>query len=748
MAIVFNCGRCLKRYDVSESLAGRRARCTQCGEVMTIPFAPSRPAGAFDSYGAHDPYGLADPEPYAMQSSTAGSTEHDGERFSPEGPAPKRKPKAKSKKRRKLQVFTLAWLSPGVYQAYLAAIIVVALTAVVGRAEVRLIATLIGIVVCSAPFLITVTHAFYGPSYRESLGTGLMYTFVPFYRWYYWSINRKKLYEHTVPGLTRRDVPPLLFMPASTVLFFIGIVEMDAADMAQRRAQAPPVALHAPVQPAVPPKPAPLWPDPPQPPRLQADPAPAPAPALKLLPPRADDRPRMKRPERPRPPVPEDRQVARAPAPPAPSAFDQRERLASDVLAQINRSSDQLARIFDLASAQDAALQIRESSRQFAALATRAQRLPHLSRQDDARLNDRYREPLRGALERYADEVARVRSIPGVSAVLPRDVLALQPFVPGFNIRITLREPVAERPVAPRPRRAPEDPDTTVTVNVAGAVDAASRARVHHGISQVMSSLAPECRITSNDSNGKTTYTVTPVDDPQAFADKVTFGKVTRVAGRVIDVVVAPSAAAPGGRGAAPGVGSTALAGLKSPDPQKRRETLRRLAWQQGLGRDGAIARAVRPLLKDPDGFTRADAVRALGSCGGPDDVPALLELLDAPPGFGVRLALFETLKRLKDSRSAGPVAAFLSTQDRYLAVPLLKALGPDAELAVLPYLDREDAATRAAAANVLKDIGGPASLDALRRIAGGEPGPDTAAARFALDALSNRGANPKTESP
>ncbi len=37
MLIVLDCPGCAKRYEVDASLAGKKSRCKQCGEVFQIP---------------------------------------------------------------------------------------------------------------------------------------------------------------------------------------------------------------------------------------------------------------------------------------------------------------------------------------------------------------------------------------------------------------------------------------------------------------------------------------------------------------------------------------------------------------------------------------------------------------------------------------------------------------------------------------------------------------------------------------
>src|ERR1700712_5308029 len=42
MAISFKCGGCAKQYQVKDELAGKRAQCKKCGQVMKIPAKPER----------------------------------------------------------------------------------------------------------------------------------------------------------------------------------------------------------------------------------------------------------------------------------------------------------------------------------------------------------------------------------------------------------------------------------------------------------------------------------------------------------------------------------------------------------------------------------------------------------------------------------------------------------------------------------------------------------------------------------
>jgi hypothetical protein len=58
MTITFACPGCAKRYSVNQDLAGKRAKCKQCGHGMTVPAAvaaePAASSPAFDPYALYD----------------------------------------------------------------------------------------------------------------------------------------------------------------------------------------------------------------------------------------------------------------------------------------------------------------------------------------------------------------------------------------------------------------------------------------------------------------------------------------------------------------------------------------------------------------------------------------------------------------------------------------------------------------------------------------------------------------------
>jgi hypothetical protein len=177
---------------------------------------------------------------------------------------------------------------------------------------------------------------------------------------------------------------------------------------------------------------------------------------------------------------------------------------------------------------------------------------------------------------------------------------------------------------------------------------------------------------------------------------------------------------------------------LKSPALPPRKDALSRLQnAPPEEPRRVEVARAVVPMLKDPDMFVRADAALALSVWGGPENTPALVEAL-RDPSPNIRRAVLRTIATIKDPAAAGPVAALL-VGDRSIAAETLRAIGPPAEDAVIPYLDHGDGFVRMEAARILQAVGTEKcvpALQALLRRTGGQ-GLDAMAVRDALRALN-----------
>jgi hypothetical protein len=94
--------------------------------------------------------------------------------------------------------------------------------------------------------------------------------------------------------------------------------------------------------------------------------------------------------------------------------------------------------------------------------------------------------------------------------------------------------------------------------------------------------------------------------------------------------------------------------------------------------------------------------------------------------------------KALSDPASAAAVAELLGTPQSARAIATLTAMGPAAEVAVIPHLRSDNWFARGDACQVLKVIGTEKSVPALRVIAGNH-GPNAGAARAALSEIARR---------
>ncbi|SIO19724.1 HEAT repeat-containing protein [Singulisphaera sp. GP187] len=184
-----------------------------------------------------------------------------------------------------------------------------------------------------------------------------------------------------------------------------------------------------------------------------------------------------------------------------------------------------------------------------------------------------------------------------------------------------------------------------------------------------------------------------------------------------------------------------ALADLKSPNPHFRKMALGRLKNAPPNDRRDEIAKAVEPLLTDPDGFCRSDAAKTLAVWGGVDSTPALLKVLK-DPAFNVRWAILDALKELRDPKAAEALIDYLMTSnDRGKAAEALKAIGPSAEEAVLRGLTHHDGFARMDVCRILQAIGTLKSVPALQDVVinGQGHGLDVMAARDALKQIELR---------
>jgi predicted Zn finger-like uncharacterized protein len=234
--------------------------------------------------------------------------------------------------------------------------------------------------------------------------------------------------------------------------------------------------------------------------------------------------------------------------------------------------------------------------------------------------------------------------------------------------------------------RAP--PDRVVTVRVAGVGDEYTRDAAYDKLEALISGGGGYAMASS--SNGdRMTVKLSPVSDVQAFSQKLDFGTVRSVQGRVITVVARK---------------------VEGPPPNA-----------------DSVAKA----------STHNEAIEAIGVWGDKDSVAVLLKAMQDKETRG---AAMRALGRLKDERAAGPIAERLAEFfDRHEAAEALKRMGPIAEKAVLNCLNHPDKQVRMEACSILGAIGTRQSLPALEKAAKSKDFLVSVHAKRAIEAINAR---------
>ena len=265
-------------------------------------------------------------------------------------------------------------------------------------------------------------------------------------------------------------------------------------------------------------------------------------------------------------------------------------------------------------------------------------------------------------------------------------------------------------PQAPEP---PADPGQLVTLKITGLAEQETSDAFNEKFGAAVKGLS----FRGQGGGGSMTFTIWRVTDPQAVVSRLDFLKDVRENGRTIQAVMPPIAAS-ARRPAGDDFVEQALFNLRSDSANKRRDAIRRLASAPpDPDRRAEAAKAIEPTLKDDDGFARADAAKALGVWGGPENTPALVAAL-ADPAFNVYFAAFDALALRKDPASAEAVASYFGEQGkRGKVVEVLKAIGPAAEPQVLKYLNHSDVFVRMDAAKLLQAVGTRASVGPLQTL-------------------------------
>jgi hypothetical protein len=259
-------------------------------------------------------------------------------------------------------------------------------------------------------------------------------------------------------------------------------------------------------------------------------------------------------------------------------------------------------------------------------------------------------------------------------------------------------------------------PDLTVQIKITNIADANTRQYILDRLPALTGS--KNHRMQSRSSGKTTTVLLAPVKDAQAFAQKINFGKVTSVNGRVITVAA--------GKVNVPGAGADLvtklLFDLRSPNLFTRKAALEKLVLAEPNDRREEVIKAIAPLTKDNDVFTRKAALAALGAWATKDTIPTIAESLKHNDPF-TRQAAIEALAKLKDEGQAADLIAerLADGLDRQTASKSLQAMGKTAEKSAAKALQHPDWMVRSEACNVLKVVGTRESLSALQNSAKGD---------------------------
>src|SRR5262249_28237327 len=172
-----------------------------------------------------------------------------------------------------------------------------------------------------------------------------------------------------------------------------------------------------------------------------------------------------------------------------------------------------------------------------------------------------------------------------------------------------------------------------------------------------------------------------------------------------------------------------AIATLKSSSPKKEAtdEAVRNLASigfnhefvnQVKPSQRDEVSNLLNPLIKSGDRTVRNNAISAVEHWATPENIPALLDALQAEESFGRHQIIRALGATGGNEKAAGVLAKLMETNSsRNEAAQALSGMKQYAEAAVLPLLQSTDPNTRREACSVLGAVGGKKSRQALEAV-------------------------------
>ncbi len=269
-----------------------------------------------------------------------------------------------------------------------------------------------------------------------------------------------------------------------------------------------------------------------------------------------------------------------------------------------------------------------------------------------------------------------------------------------------------------------------------------------------LKALAPEAsQSMSAGSGGERSICLISVEDVKRLAESIDFGKASRNGSR-IDVVVSREYIASVPRLPAPAQPSIAarphnprddepkvpanadaltkaLAQLQSADVGRKKDALNQLRQTRPTARLKEVNDAVLPLLEHDDEDLIKHAVRVLAVWQSPEAMAKLIDMVADSRVF-LRWDVIKSLGKYDDVKAAEALIDRLK-EDGHIVEGELRGMGSIAEQPLIALLRNPDDDLRRKGCNILKFVGGSATLKAMSKI---PPDPDIGVRMAAQEAI------------
>ena len=168
---------------------------------------------------------------------------------------------------------------------------------------------------------------------------------------------------------------------------------------------------------------------------------------------------------------------------------------------------------------------------------------------------------------------------------------------------------------------------------------------------------------------------------------------------------------------------------LKSADLGRKKGALARLEHTRANARSKDVLTDVLPLLEHDDEDLVKHAIRVVGVWQSPEAMAKLIDLVNDSRVF-LRWDVIKSLGKYDDASAAQALIQRIK-EDGHLVEESLKSMGPAAEPPLIAMLRNPDADIRKKACEILKFVGGAATLKAMAKL---PPDPEF----FVRDAANN----------